>query len=144
MRFGEEFPQINCLPGPGSYNWDTKSMKNNQIKASKYQPFYARKSSRFDSQRNSLVSHNNSPPEIIEAPLKSQKRIKIRKSPMKSSLSNSPTKKSNNNNSVQGIIYNNNKITYLEFKVCPGKYNPNFNAIKKNVPSISLGPHTTK
>jgi len=28
--------------------------------------------------------------------------------------------------------------------VSPSKYNPNINVIKKNIPSITLGPRTTK
>lgn len=33
---------------------------------------------------------------------------------------------------------------FVEVDLSPGKYNPNLNVIRKNAPSVSLGPKTTK
>lgn len=32
----------------------------------------------------------------------------------------------------------------LEIDVSPAKYNPNMDAVKRHIPSVALGPHTTK
>lgn len=81
-RFGDDFPQINSMPGPGSYDCDLKSIKSNPNRAPKFHYTHQiRNNSRFDSPRNSIISQTNTIPEPKE------RKIMPRKSPMKSSLS---------------------------------------------------------
>ena len=79
-RFADDFPQINCLPGPGSYDWESKSIRSSPSKST-YVDIQRRRPSRFDSPRNSIITQTATAPEIREKP------IKPKKSPMKSCLS---------------------------------------------------------
>lgn len=75
------------MPGPGSYDYDVKSIKSNPNRAPKFhQTHQIRNNSRFDSPRNSIISQTNTVPEPKE------RQVMPRKSPMKSSLSVSSKK----------------------------------------------------
>jgi hypothetical protein len=130
------------MPGPGSYNYDVKSYKSSPSRPQKFdQTHQIRHYNRFDSPRNSIMSHTNTVPEVRE------RIIMPRKSPMKSSLS-----VSKNNHILRPKINEgkSNSREPFQFKfvidldISPSKYNPNFNSVKKKMPSVSLGPHTTK
>jgi hypothetical protein len=141
-RFGDDFPQINSMPGPGSYNFDVKSYKSSPSRAPKFdQTHQIRHYNRFESPRNSEMSHTNTVPEVRE------RIVMPRKSPMKSSLSVIKNKLIQRPNINEGK--SNSREHFLskfviELDVSPSKYNPNFNSIKKKMPSVSLGHHTTK
>ena len=98
-RFNDDFPQINSMPGPGSYEYDAYSMKSSPSKAPKFfQPSYNR-SERFDSPRNSISSQTNNMQENITKHPKHHN-----KKPMKSSLSVKKSKHFGRHKISQGIV----------------------------------------
>ncbi|CAI2360610.1 unnamed protein product [Moneuplotes crassus] len=129
-RFGEDFPMLNCLPGPGSYNYKSNLIQTNQSKAPKFSPLTDNKgSTRFDSPRTSLASHSGTDINIQRKPQITQK---VKKTPMKSSLSSGVKPELKADRSKETI------------DLSPGKYDPNYKVIKKNVPTISMGSNTSK
>ena len=71
-RFHDDFPTINCFPGPGSYDFSKSSIKSSPSKRSKVEVSRTRKSN-SEVPRFSLISQGGS---IVEEEDQRQPRIK--------------------------------------------------------------------